>query len=100
MIDWTSYSPGQKLELTINEEGNEYKIPALLEEYEWSHHRKPYLAVIEVEESTPDGKWLKGDKIKLPIIWDEKIERKILVCSHCKDGSFQEIARETKISVN
>lgn len=100
MIDWYSYNAGQELELKISEDNKEYTLSIVLEEYEWSHHRKPYLAVILINETSDDGKWSKGDRIKLPIIWDDSEEHAVLVITHCTDNSIREIARNTIISLN
>ena len=100
MIDWYSYKPGQALELKISEDGKVYTLGTIIEDYEWSHHRKPYLAIITLTENSEDGKWCKGDKIKLPLIWDDKEEQAVLVCHHCSDNSIREIARNTIISLN
>lgn len=100
MIDWLSYKPGQKLELKISENDKEYMLSTVLEEYEWSHHRKPYLAIIVLTETSEDGKWKEGDKIKLPVIWDDLEQHAVLVCTHEQDNSIREIARNTIISLN
>jgi hypothetical protein len=100
MIDWLSYKPGQMLELKISEDEKEYRLNTILEEYEWSHHRKPHLAIIVLTEASDDGIWRKGDKIKLPILWDDLEEHAVLVCTHEQDNSIREIARNTIISLN
>jgi hypothetical protein len=100
MIDWNKYNPGQKIELKIVENEKTYIIKTILDEYEWAPNRTPLLAIITVLETSKDGKWNLGDKIKLPIITDDNLEHQILVCNTALDNSWREIARKALISLN
>ena len=75
MIDWNTISVNQELSINIIENGRTYKLKGKLVQYEWSLHRIPVLANIQVIESD-DIKLLYGDIIRLPMI------------TNCEENSF------------
>jgi len=81
MIDLTNYKVGSKLNMTLSNDNVDILLCVIVNETEWTHHRKPYLINLKIDESTDTENWPKDSTMLLEVNLEEEKELRFLLKS-------------------
>ena len=97
MINWEDYKFNDEHNVQIIDENETFTLKIKMIEYEWSVHRKPYLADLKVIETTNETMYPLDSIMRLPINTEEKIN--FLLFAPIDKAPAREFKRKGLISI-
>lgn len=73
MINWVNYKFNEEHNLQIIDENETFNLKVKLVEYEWSLHRKPYIADLKVIETSDEETYPLDSIMRLPIETEDSV---------------------------
>lgn len=98
MIDWSNFNFNQVLSMTILDENIKYDLKVKLVEYEYSLHRHPLIADVQILESTNVEIYPLESVMRLPIETKDSVN--FLLYAPTDKAPARELQRKGLITLN
>lgn len=97
MINWEEYDFNEEHSVKIVDGENTFNLKVKVIEYEWSLHRKPYIADVQVVESNDVEEYPLNSIMRLPLKTEDFIN--FLLFAPCHMSPARELKRKGFITL-